>query len=463
MYDLQELSDVLESALAPIKQIPQSIKEMGDSLKSLFQGLTKAIESMASKFIDALQTAALGYGASFKRGLGGVLGMPARYRASLFTTAPGSITGYSGYASRRTQWLDQYRTHVGRPRLAGLLSHISNLNQLGKNPPLSQFGMLDKLFDLGHQTKGQSSQFWKQKAGMVGIGALGSLAGALVLATTAAIAFADKMRATATGLAQGGGTLANYGSLRMLQGLGLDGAKAQSFGSLLNQGGLAAGLAARIGIRPYGGLGGDQNSILKLATAVKHIVNSPNDQEAGIYARAFGLEDISFARYASKESKSRLLSDYGSMSSSDMRAAADAQIDYYLAMRDLSQVASDIGRKVLPMLTFGLKNFAQIMMPLAGILLGGRVGGIYGAITGGLLGFGLSGIFDKKGNLEKAVNSNSNALNRNTQAIDTLTNMQNGIYGGGQRLNSAIPAAWGPLQIENQTRGLGIMLGAYSV
>jgi len=448
MYDLNELTEVMESALAPLRQIPQSIKEMGDTLKSLFQNLTRAIESMASKFIDIVQSGAIGSGL-----------LPSSYKRfhphmGMFAPVPGgSIKGYKQYLSVKAEHEETLRLPA---TMDNMLKRAQAQQALVKLGDKKQFTVFDMFADVGHSSKAASYAF---AAGNL---AIGGLAAALAAATAAAVAFAERMRATATSLTQGGGSLRDYGSLRMLQGLGIDGSRAQSFGNMLNQGGLAAGLAARIGIRPYGGLGGDQNSILKIHAAVKHILNTKSDQEAGIYARAFGLEDITYARYASKDSKARLLADYGSTSSKDMREAADAQIEYMLAMRELSQIVTDIGRKALPILNAALKNL-DIVFTVLGAAVGGILAGPVGALGGALAGVAIGNHFTNFSNLEKAVNGNSDALNRNTQALDTLTQMQNGSYGGGQRLRSAIPAAWGPLHIENQTRGLGLMLGAYSV
>lgn len=298
---------------------------------------------------------------------------------------------------------------------------------------------------------------------------LGALGAALTGAVAAATMFSKKMRELSTGMFTSGASMGQMKALSGLAGaLGMSsselGQRARSFGDLLTGGGIPAGLAAQIGINPYGGLGGDQNFFGKFQKALEYITD-PNTSfnRASIMSRQFGMEDMMYLRFASPDLRRQALGATGMGSAEEMRKAADAQIQFNLTLKELTKTLMELGQLVLPTLTLAMKNFGLIVSTsltggLIGMLLGGPAGGLIGLGIGGAAGLGIAAVLN---NNIKATENQTKATERNTIAMNQM--FKDGVYGGGQRMRNAVPGAYGYTLMELHAQGMARSLGAFSI
>ena len=296
---------------------------------------------------------------------------------------------------------------------------------------------------------------------------------ALAFATTAALSFAKGMKENSEGMARSGAYLGQArGFHSFAGGLGLSdselGSRAQSFGQLLSSGGIAAGIAAQIGIKPYSGLGGDQNVYQKFKTAAQDIISGNYSyNERTLRARSFGMEDLVQYSFADKMHQNMLLNSNSGMGMSPqaMMEAANSQIEFNIALREFMDMLKDIGAVVLPFITDAFKHLFAVVI---GAIIGFTVGGPLGALAGGLLGKGFGDLFNGNPSTDAntgAINNQTRATMQNTNAVMQNTMMQNGSYGGGSVFQSGniIPKGWGNMNIMSAANGTSIALGALSL
>jgi hypothetical protein len=178
-----------------------------------------------------------------------------------------------------------------------------------------------------------------------------------------------------------------------------------------------------------------------------------------------------WARNASADARAALLNDSARRATpEEIQKAADAQIYYGLAIKQVSDAATELGVTVLPHVAGFLREVN------AGIKMMGFELGQWGKIMDDL-GHGdlqkaqrdlkdLYGGYDKyqlthpdKKDPSKAMDR---AANKMSAAVDKFSGVVDGMYGGGNRTRGAVPSGWGPQAFDAQIRGQGINLGAFT-
>jgi len=264
------------------------------------------------------------------------------------------------------------------------------------------------------------------------------------------------------------------------------GKRARSFGDLLTQGGIPAAIAAQQGIRPYGGLGGDQNYLNKFLKAIQDVTDPTRHsfREAGTMARYEGLEDFMWLRQADEAHRKMVFGAMGlNLGPQEQREAANAQAEMYAMQKQLNDAWLDFGRQALPIVITGLKAISEIAIFLVnnlatifgaliggtiGFFMGGPMGALAGLAIGGVAGGALGGLRSRELNgagADEVMNNNTKAVQENTAAVYQNTMMQNGSYGGGSVFQSGnlIPKSWGFNQLQLAANGTSIALGALTL
>lgn len=119
----------------------------------------------------------------------------------------------------------------------------------------------------------------------------------------------------------------------------------------------------------------------------------------------------------------------------------------------------DIGRTVLPTLTMAFKHIGDVII---GALLGGFLGGPLGAWIGGAVGLGVGALMGGD-NKNDSIRTNTQAVNKNTNAVMQNTMMQSGIYGGGERAQHIIPKGLGSMQLNDRLVRNSLISGAFQL
>jgi len=477
------------------------MKDMGDSFKSVARDLQGV-----GRNLNRLLNLGLGGGgnlanAAFKGDLAAAtvftflnkLKVPATFNAAQVKTALGLGPKWKGTVNPVVQDIDMLRSsYITQQRFRGNTTFdpkaFNDWVKAGfrKVPFGSQGGQyFDKVFKLDIMSM-------LKVPVMLLTATIAAVIISFKLMSAAAHSWVAMMKDTITGLATSGGRLDQMGQLKNMSAMlgmssGQFGARARQFGDLLTGGGIPAGIAAQMGIKPYGGLGGDQNYLDKFVTAIKDVVNDPNFKRASTKARYLGLEDFMWLRDADQQHKDMVFNAQGvGMSDSDRRAAANAQAEMYSMQKQLNDAWNEFGRIALPVVITGLRwltatflffinNLTVALGALIGTLTGALIGSLIpgvGTLIGGAVGGMLGGAAGAVGqhvlgqNQDEGLIVNKQQLDatrRLTDAMERNTMMQDGTYNFGDRGNNAVPRAWGMMQINYQAQGLGIALGAIAL
>jgi hypothetical protein len=241
------------------------------------------------------------------------------------------------------------------------------------------------------------------------------------------------------------GQLGNYMAIGKL--LGMDyGAAADRFGTLINGGGVAAAIARRAGIDPVGNVDlgyGDTNYGEKLKKALDYILNEPNNARSRQAAHAWGMEDMSWARWLSPEHKKEVINSSYNTTPEQLQKSAEVQFQWNKALMQGEQLLMKLGEILLPLINAALTALNWVAEAI-------------------------SWITDPIGKSAEAARKwfggedAAKAQEANTKAVKDLTNaiVNQGVYGGGDRVGRAVPGAWGSVQINNAATNAGIGIGA---
>jgi hypothetical protein len=259
----------------------------------------------------------------------------------------------------------------------------------------------------------------------------------------------------------GGGTLGDARRLTGLaNGLGDDPQSiARRFGAEFKSTPYKGDLIRR-GINPYRSIYNPNgvNDAADAQTLIKQFLRAP-ERDAQRMARMYSpLQDFSWARAADPAHQKLLTDAQGlSMSPAEIRRAANAQIEYNLAMADFTKIGLTLGKQLLPAATAALKGFQSA---LDSVLVVAKIGA---AIAGGIPKQGYGMIPGGPNPVIDAAKANTKAQRENTQAIQQLNqSIAAGKYGGGSRAQGALPGGWGIGMYENGWN-LAHDLGAFTL
>ena len=292
------------------------------------------------------------------------------------------------------------------------------------------------------------------------------LVAAFAAATAAAFAFTKQMASNTQGLAVSGGREGQGTQLHNLAaGLGMDdaslGAKANAFGELINSGGMPANIATMMGIKAYGGPGGDRNFLSKYIKAAKNIVNDPNYDHAVNSSRYLGMTDLVNYRYLSPDNKQDLFNHMSELGSQDPGKKALAVNNQYLlnrSMSDFMDTLKELGRTVLPIITSFLRGLISLVDTMEKSSIARFIGHLMGASNPE----GASKSNSVSNTYTAALNTNTLSIHRMTAALEKSTSLLEGVYGGGDITNSGkvIPKSLGAMHFNDAGSRSGIRLGA---
>lgn len=322
---------------------------------------------------------------------------------------------------------------------------------------------------------GQSLRALGQAAGAAGAG--------LAVAAAAAIAFMEAVkyvRAVFADMRSGFWSSGGSGSFGQIAGIGAimgrDGAQmgqmARALGDRLLNDPTAAMFGRRAGIDTRANsIFGSQDNAKQLMQAAEFIRNN-SQSDAMRFARATGTEDLLGLRDISDSTFKEAKAMFEAMASPEMRKAS-AEFDAQLGILggEFKKFLVEVIGPMLPGLTLLVRVGRALLEPVLLLVRGltwlhdkfvsfvdwiARTFPWMFPVAPGN-GSGASG--GDKG-AKDILRNNTNALDRNTDAIMSLTRQ---IFGGGARARRAIPSGWAHHSVQDTAAGAAQALGAFGL
>lgn len=288
--------------------------------------------------------------------------------------------------------------------------------------------------DMGllHSMMGSFSDVMPGMAGMAGnIAGLG--AAAPFAAATAGIgifvaalkAGADAISTTRRNWMRLGGTPAQAEAAARLERF--TGASASGLMSNISGGGLPAALASQMGVRPIRGFFGandDARDFIKILDGIRRIARARGMNEARRYAIGFGEPQLASVGLLS-DSTYNAIKRSRQLGNTDFSQRSGAEFDANIGiMRDsLERLAKVAATPALRLAALNMGMVSEVFDKMSQVTGANALVQILDRLEGLM-------------NPKKGKDSNTDALNRNTDAIN---NLANGIYGNSKRAPGAIP------------------------
>ena len=288
--------------------------------------------------------------------------------------------------------------------------------------------------------------------------------GAVSAFALAAKQAADNLNPFRRAMITGGGTSLETARLGSL-GIGTQNAAelARAFTDRIAAGGLAAGVAGQYGIT-HSGPFDNQDSTAKLLLAVQKLDalgDAGKRSQAIFFARSTGLEsllgrlDLSKARRLEMDKSATFTAKV--MTPERMRLAADFNASLGLAGDAFNRIATILGSRFLPLAIRGLDAITGLLDRVSSFLELPAVQKMLDAVGLTQAGGAMAG---RKA--EDLVSGHNSALDKNTDAIDKLSQVVQGIHGGGSQARGALPSELLG-NMGNRGAVMAVRLGAFSL